>query len=238
MHPHDPYDVPAGPIWPSWRIITLFAVVAVWLCVATAQVVFTWQGDATELLLLIGGNALVSTSGAWLFHLRWLATGSLFDRRIRNAYLPMAPYFLIRLAVAPVAIPQSTLASADGVAWLLAQSAAVLVLLLPVHDEFLTVERGQALRSFLAIAAALATTLAMMGLYRAGWLVGVQPAEVGLSVAFAIASAMLLIWRKNEGRDLWLGVAMMLVAGSHAVLAMSRAPYDLSLIHISEPTRR
>lgn len=230
MHPHDPYDVPAGAIWPSWRIITLFAVVAVWLGVATAQVVFTWQGDATELLLLIGGNALVSTSGAWLFHLRWLATGSLFDRRIRNAYLPMATYFLIRLAVAPIAIPQSTLASADGVAWLLAQSAAVLVLLLPVRDEFLSIERGQALRSSLAITAALATTLAMMGLYRAGWLVGVQPAEVGLSVAFAIASAMLLIWRKNEGRDLWLGVAMMLVAGSHAVLTMSRAPYDGSVM--------
>ena len=219
-----------GSIWPSWRIITLSAIVAVWLAVAATQVVVTWQGDAADLLLLIGGNALVSTAGAWLFHLRWLATGSRFDRRIRNAYLPMATYFLARLAVAPMAVPESTLAAADGVAWLLAQATAVTVLLLPVRDEFLTIERGQALRSGLAIAAAVATTAAMVGLHRAGWLVGVQPAEVGLTVAFAVASAMLLIWRENEGRDLWLGVAMMLVAGSHAVLAMSRTPYDGSVM--------
>ncbi len=230
MAPRDPYDVPAGAIWPSWRIITLLAVVAVWLAVAAVQIVITWVGDETQLLLLIGGNALVSTVGAWLFHLRWLATGSLFDRRIRNAYLPMAMYFLIRLAAAPVTIPVPTMASADGVAWLLAQATAVMVLLLPVRDEFLSAERGQALRSSLAISAALATTAAMVGLQRAGWLAGVRPAEIGLSVAFAAASAMLLIWRKNEGRDLWLGVAMMLVAGSHAVLAMSRAPHDGSVM--------
>ena len=226
----NPYDVPASAIWPSWRIITLLAVVAVWLAVAAAQVVVTWNGDATQLLLLIGGNALVATAGAWLFHLRWLATGSRFDRRIRNAYLPMAMYFLLRLAVAPVAMSLSRMASADGVAWLLAQATAVVVLLLPVRDEFLAAERGQALRSSLAIAAALGTTVAMVGLQRSGWLAGVRPAELGLSIAFAAASAMLLIWRKNEGRDLWLGVAMMLVAGSHAVLAMSRTPYDGSVM--------
>ncbi len=229
LHP-DPYQVPASSIWPSWRIITLSAIVAVWLAVATTQVVITWDGDLADLLLLIGGNALVCTAGAWLFHLRWLATRSLYDRRIRNAYLPMATYFLIRLAVAPIAIPEPSLAAADGVAWLLSQATAVLVLLLPVRDEFFTIERGQALRSALAIALAVATTLAMIGLRHVGWLVGVQPAEVGLSVAFAAASAMLLIWRENEGRDLWLGVAMMLVAGSHAVLAMSRTPYDGSVM--------
>jgi len=204
--------------------------VAVWLAVATTQVVITWDGDIAELLLLIGGNALVCTAGAWLFHLRWLATHSLYDRRIRNAYLPMAMYFLIRLAVAPFTIPEPSLAAADGVAWLLSQATAVMVLLLPVRDEFFTIERGQAVRSALAIALAVATTLAMIGLVKAGWLVGVQPAEVGLSVAFAAASAMLLIWRENEGRDLWLGVAMMLVAGSHAVLVMSRTPYDGSVM--------
>jgi signal transduction histidine kinase len=222
--------ITSGSIWPSWRIITLSAIVAVWLAVATAQVVVTWQGDAAELLLLIGGNALVSTAGAWLFHLRWLATGSQFDRRIRNAYLPMATYFLVRLAVAPLAVPEATMTAADGVAWLLAQAAAVTVLLAPVRDEMLTRERGQAARSTVAIAAAVATTAAMVGLQRGGWLVGVQPAEVGLSVAFAAASAMLLIWRENEGRDLWLGVTMMLVAGSHFVLAMSRTPYDASVM--------
>ena len=220
----------AGPIWPSWRIITLTAVVVVWLAVAAAQVFITWNGDTTELLLLIGGNALVSTAGAWLFHLRWLATGSRHDRRIRNAYLPMAIYFLTRLAVAPLGVPVSTMVAADGVAWLLAQAAAVMVLLLPVRDDFLTLERGQALRSAIAISAAATTTIVLVLLERSGWLVGVEPAEVGLSVAFAAASAMLLIWRQNEGRDLWLGVAMMLVAGSHAVLAMSRAPYDGSVM--------
>ena len=207
--------ITSGAIWPSWRIITLSAIVAVWLAVATAQVVVTWNGDATELLLLIGGNALVSTAGAWLFHLRWLATGSRFDRRIRNAYLPMAIYFLARLAVAPLAVPEPTLTAADGVAWLLAQAAAVTVLLLPVRDDLLNVERGQARRSAVALTTAVGTTLAMVGLQHIGWLVGVLPAEVGLSIAFAAASAMLLIWRENEGRDLWLGVTMMLVAGSH-----------------------
>ncbi len=230
MHPHDPYDVPAGAIWPSWRIITLSAIVAVWLVVATSQVVVTWDGDPTELLLLIGGNALVSTAGAWLFHLRWLATGSRFDLRIRNAYLPIATYFLARLAVAPLAVPQPTFTSADGVAWLLAQAAAVTVLLLPVRDEMLTVERGQARRCALALTTASVVTLAMVGLQHIGWLVGVQPAEVGLSIAFASASAMLLIWRENEGRDLWLGVTMMLVAGSHVVLALSLTPYDASVM--------
>jgi PAS domain S-box-containing protein len=220
----------SGSIWPSWRIITLSAVVTVWLAVATIQLVVTWHGDGAELVLLIGGNALVSAAGAWLFHLRWLATGSRYDRRVRNAYLPLAAYFLARLAVAPVAIPGTTLAAADGVAWLLAQAAAVTVLLLPVRNEFLTIERGQALRSSLAIAAAVATTAAMVGLHQVGWLVGVQPAEVGLSVAFAAAAAILLIWRENEDRDLWLGVAMMLVAGSHAEIAMSRAPYDGSVM--------
>jgi len=219
-----------GSIWPSWRIITLSAVVTVWLGVAATQVIVSWTGDATELMLLIGGNSLVATAGAWLFHLRWLATGSRHDRRIRNVYLPMAIYFLLRLAVAPSAIPGPTLAAWDGIAWLLAQATAVVVLLLPVRDELLTIERGQALRSGLAITAATATTLIMAGLQRAGWLVGVQPAEIGLCVAFTAASAMLLIWRENEGRDLWLGVAMMMVAGSHAVLAMSRVPYDGSVM--------
>jgi len=104
------------------------------------------------------------------------------------------------------------------------------VLLLPVRDELDRVERGQALRSATAIAGALATTAVLGGLNRAGWLAGVQPAEVGLTVAFGAASAMLLIWRQNEGRDLWLGVSMMLVAGSHAVLAMSQTPYDDSVM--------
>ncbi len=217
-------------IWPSWRIITLSAVVAVWLGVAATQVVVSWTGDTAELLLLIGGNTLVTTAGAWLFHLRWLATGSRHDRRIRNVYLPMAAYFVLRLAVAPLAIPGETLAAWDGIAWLLAQATAVVILLLPVRDKFLSAERGQALRSGLAIIVSVATTVVLMALQRAGWLFGVQPAEIGLSVAFAAASAMLLIWRENEGRDLWLGVAMMLVAGSHAVLAMSRAPYDGSVM--------
>ena len=96
---------PAGSVWPSWRIITLTVVVVVWLGVAAGQVVFTWHGDAADLLLLIGGNAMVSVAGAWLFHLRWLATGSLHDRRIRNAYLPMAVYFVFRFAAAPAGIP-------------------------------------------------------------------------------------------------------------------------------------
>jgi signal transduction histidine kinase/PAS domain-containing protein len=217
---------PTGSIWPSWRIITLGAVVTVWLAVATIQIVVIWNGDATELLLLVGGNALITIAGAWLFHLRWLATGSRHDRRIRNAYLPMTAYFLARLVVAPLSIPTSTLAAADGLVWLLTQATSVMVLLLPVSDELFTIERGQALRSGLAITAAVATTAAMVVLQRAGWLVGVRPAEIGLCVAFAAAAAMLLIWRRNEGRDLWLGVAMMLVAGSHAVLAMSRVPYD------------
>jgi len=220
----------SGSIWPSWRIITLTAVVIVWLGVAVSQVVITWHGDATELLLLIGGNVLVCTTGAWLFHLRWLATGSRHDRRIRNAYLPLAAYFLIRLAVAPFAIPSPTLASADWVAWLLANAAAVMVLLLPARDELDAGEPGQALRSTIAIAAAVATVLGMTALQRAGWLAGVLPAELGLFVAFAAAAAMLLIWRKDEGRDLWLGVAMMLVAGSHAVLTMSRSAYDGSVM--------
>jgi PAS domain S-box-containing protein len=219
-----------GSIWPSWRVITLSAVVAVWLGVAATQVVVSWSGDATELLLLIGGNTLVTTAGAWLFHLRWLATGSRHDRRIRNVYLPMAIYFLLRFAASPVAVSGATLAAWDGIAWLLAQATAVVVLLLPVRDELLNVERGQALRSGLAIVSSVATTLVMVALQHAGWLFGVQPAEIGLSVAFAAASAMLLIWRENEGRDLWLGVAMMLVAGSHAVLAMSRVPYDGSVM--------
>ena len=220
----------ASSVWPSWRIITLTAVVVVWLGVAASQVFVTWRGDAAELLLLIGANALVSVAGAWLFHLRWLATESLHDRRIRNAYFPMAVYFVFRFAAAPVGIPSATLDSADWVAWLLAQTASVMVLLLPVRDETLVTEKGQALRSTLAITGAVATTAVMIGLQQAGLLVGVQPAEIGLSVAFAAASAMLLIWRKSEGRDLWLGVSMMLVAGSHIVLALSQSPFEGSVM--------
>jgi PAS domain S-box-containing protein len=223
-------DVPAASVWPSWRLFTLAVVVVVWLGVAAMQVVVSWSGEPTELLLLLGGNALVTAAGAWLFHLRWLATTSLHDRRIRNAYLPAAAYFVLRLAVAPLAVPTSILTASDGVVWLLTQSTMVMVLLLPVRDELEAVEAGQALRSAVAIAAATATTLTLVALNRIGLLAGVLPAEVGLSVAFAAAAAMLLIWRRNEGRDLWLGVSMMLVAGSHAVLAMSRAPYDGSVM--------
>ena len=204
--------------------------VVLWLGVAASQVFVTWHGDGAELLLLIGGNALVSVAGTWLFHLRWLATGSLDDRRIRNAYFPMAVYFFSRFAAAPAGIPSATLDSADWVAWLLANAASVMVLLLPVRDETLVTEKGQALRSTLAITAAVVTTATMIGLQQAGLLVGVQPAEIGLSVAFAAASAMLLIWRKNEGRDLWLGVSMMLVAGSHIVLALSQSPFEGSVM--------
>ena len=220
----------ASSVWPSWRIITLTAVVVVWLGVAASQVFVNWRGDAAELLLLIGGNALVSVAGAWLFHLRWLSTGSLHDRRIRNAYFPMAVYFVFRFAAAPAGIPSATLDSADWVAWLLANAASVMVLLLPVRDETLVTEKGQALRSTLAITAAVVTTATMIGLQQADLLVGVQPAEIGLSVAFAAASAMLLIWRKDEGRDLWLGVSMMLVAGSHIVLALSLSPFEGSVM--------
>jgi signal transduction histidine kinase len=220
----------AGSIWPSWRVITLTAVVVVWLGVAAVQVFVTWQGDAAELLLLLGGNALVSTAGAWLFHLRWLATGSRHDRRIRNAYLPMAVYFIVRLAIGVLAIPAAALATADGVAWLLVQATAVTVLLVPVRDDVGTVERGQALRSTIAIAASLAVTGGFVIAGRIGWLAGVRPAQIGLAVAFGAAAAMLLIWRKNEGRDLWLGVAMMLVGGAHVVLAMSSTAYDGSVM--------
>ena len=220
----------AESVWPSWRIITLTAVVVVWLGVAVSRVAVTWRGDAADLLLLIGGNALVSVTGAWLFHLRWLATGSLHDCRIRNAYLPMAAYFVFRLAAAPLEIPTVTLVAADWVAWMLAQATSVTVLLLPVRDETLVTERGQALRSAMAIIAALSVSAVMIGLQRTGLLAGVQPSEVGLSIAFAAASGMMLFWRTEEGRDLWLGVAMLLVAGSHIVLAMSRTPYDSSVM--------
>jgi len=220
----------AGSVWPSWRILTLSAVVGVWLIVAATRFFVTWTGDTAELLLLIAGNALITTAGAWLFHLRWLATGSLHDRRIRNAYLPMAVYFVLRLAVAPIVIVTPEVAAADGVAWFLAQATAVMVLLLPVRDAMDTVERGQAVRSGLAISIAVATTAVLDVLGRTDVVSGVQPAGVGLCVAFAAAAAMLLIWRQNEGRDLWLGVAMMLVAGSHLVLAMGRTPYDASVM--------
>ncbi|HSN53656.1 MAG TPA: hypothetical protein VLT32_03250, partial [Candidatus Sulfomarinibacteraceae bacterium] len=219
-----------GSVRPSWRIATLAAVILVWLGVAGAQVAVSWHGDRTELLLLIGGNAFLTTAGAWLFHLRWLATSSRRDRRIRNAYLPMAAYFVARFAVAPLAISESALVAADGVAWLLTQAAAVTVLLLPVRDELDGPEHGQAGRSAAAIAAALATTAALVALQRAGWVAGVQPAELGLAVAFAAAAVLILAWRRDEGRDLWLGVAMMLVAGAHSVLAMSRLPYDSSVM--------
>jgi PAS domain S-box-containing protein len=219
-----------GSVRPSWRIATLAAVILVWLGVAGAQVAVRWHGDRTELLLLIGGNAFLTAAGAWLFHLRWLATSSRRDRRIRNAYLPMAAYFAARFAVAPLAISEGALVAADGVAWLLTQAAAVTVLLLPVRDELDGLERGQAGRSAAAIAAGLATTAALLALQRAGWVAGVQPAELGLAVAFAAAAVLILAWRRDEGRDLWLGVAMMLVAGAHSVLAMSRLPYDSSVM--------
>jgi PAS domain S-box-containing protein len=219
-----------GHIWPSWRIITLAAVVAVWLGVAATQVVLTWHGNRTELLLLIGGNAFLCAAGAWLFHLRWLATGSRYDRRTRNAYLPMAAYFAIRLAVGPLTIPAGTLAASDGVAWLLAQAAAVTILLLPVRNEALGRERGQALRSIIAIVVSVAAAFVINALLRIGWVAGIQPAEIGLAVAFAGAAGMVSSRRRDEGRDLWLGVAMMLVAGAHIVLAMRRVPYDGSVM--------
>lgn len=226
MTEHRSDDSWTGTVWPIWRIITLTAVVVLWLATAAVQLVISWQGDEPELLLLIAGNALLSVAGAWLFHLRWLATGSIHDRRIRNSYLPMVTYFLFRLIISAQSIGPSTVDAIDGVAWLLAQSAAVLVLLLPVRDELLTIEQGQATRSAIVIAAALAATAATIVLSRSGWLGGVKPTEVGLAVAFGAAAAMILIWRKDEGRDLWLGVSMMLVAGAHLVLAMSRTPLD------------
>jgi signal transduction histidine kinase/PAS domain-containing protein len=226
----DTDEASAGPIWPSWRVITLAAVVLVWLGAAGSQLVVTWHGDRADLLLLVAGNALVSTAGAWLFHLRWLATWNRYDRRTRNAFLPMSAYFVFRLVAAASAIPEATLVSGDAVAWLLAQATAVTLLLVPVRDEFMAAERGQVLGSALAFGSAVAVTAVLVVVDRSGLPVGVQPVEVGLSVAFFGAAAILLIRRHDQGRDLWLGVATLMVGGSHAVLAMSRTPYDGSVM--------
>jgi PAS domain S-box-containing protein len=216
----------AGTTGPSGQVFVLGAIVAVWLVTVGVQGLVSWQGDQTELAMLVGANALVTTLGAWLFDRRWFATMSRYDRRIRNVYLPLAGFFLIRLAVAPLPIPPTTLAALDGVGWLLSHAAAVTAILAPIRNDFEPVKRSQILHSGLVVVASLVVATAVLGLQRAGIPLSVKSSEVALAVAFAASAVLVFTERRGENRQLWFGVGLLLAAGSHAVLATSRVPYD------------
>jgi PAS domain S-box-containing protein len=60
----------------------------------------------------------------------------------------------------------------------------------------------------------------------AGLEITLQPAALGLSVAFAASAGLMLNRRNDHDLNLWIGVAMLLVSGAHLVLSTSQVPYD------------
>ena len=114
---------------PRVRLVAVLAAAAVGLTVAVLQTAIRWQGDRTEYLILACISAFLATLATWFFHVRWKLLHDLFDRRVKNVYLPIACHFWLLLILEVLVPSQNIRDTFIAFSWVISQTLAAAVLL-------------------------------------------------------------------------------------------------------------
>jgi PAS domain S-box-containing protein len=213
---------------PRARLIAVLGSVLTGLAVAIVQAVVLWQGDRTEYLILSGFNAFLASLATWFFHIRWRLLDDVFDRQVRNVFLPIACHFVLLLALEVLVAPQLVRDLFVRISWVLSQTLAATILLITFRGGRNHGSGRRVARTTAAIAAAVVVWAAFSLLHERGLVRGIAPLEAGLATVFLLAAVVPMLGggEQRQPREVWLGAAFLLTAIAHMDLAWSRQPYD------------
>jgi PAS domain S-box-containing protein len=213
---------------PRARLIAVLGSVLTGLAVAIVQAVVLWQGDRTEYLILSGFNAFLASLATWFFHIRWRLLDDVFDRQVRNVFLPIACHFVLLLALEVLVAPQLVRDLFVRISWVLSQTLAATILLITFRGGRNHGSGRRVARTTAAIAAAVVVWAAFSLLHERGLVRGIAPIEAGLATVFLLAAVVPMLGggEQRQPREVWLGAAFLLTAIAHMDLAWSRQPYD------------
>lgn len=219
------------------RESTLLALAGVWAAaaaVAALQAVFPWRGNTREFLIIAAACSAFALLSGWFFRLRGRILGEQNDRLVGLGYLILAAHFLLRLALAAVPAPVSSLLPVILSSWITTQlAAAVLFLVVGLGDLPVRSWHGRLAAVLVALVAALGAGGGIL-LTRAPLGTGTTPNPVGIGLAalFILAGAVPLLasLRTFHRRDLTLGGSLLLLAAAHGDLAWQSSLYDTSFM--------
>ncbi len=213
---------------PRSRLVAMIGAVAAGLGVAVLQNVLQWQGDRIEFLILAGFNAFLASLATWFFHIRWQVLGDVFDRQVKNVFLPIACHFLLLLALEAL-VPSQTVRDTFGlISWVISQTLAAAILLFTFRGGRDYGSGKRVLRTTGAVGIAVAVWGIFHLLHDAGLVRGIAPIEAGLATVFLLAAVVPMLGGgdQRQPREVWLGAAFLLTAIAHMNLSWSSTVYD------------
>ena len=213
---------------PRVRLVAVLAAAAVGLTVAVLQTAIRWQGDRTEYLILACISAFLATLATWFFHVRWKLLHDLFDRRVKNVYLPIACHFWLLLILEVLVPSQNIRDTFVAFSWVISQTLAAAVLLFTFRGGREDSSRTRALRTAAVPAVAAVVWAIFYSLRDQGLVQGIAPLEAGLAAVFLLAAVVPMLGGRDQRqpREVWLGAAFLLTAIAHIDLSWSRQPFD------------
>ena len=206
---------------PVVAIVTVVIAVAV---VVILQSSIQWTGDRHEFLLLAVLNLYLATQAAWFFNVRWRSLEDPVDRRVRNVFLPIVVHFAALLVLAALPVAPGIEQMVDRASWILTQLLAAIILAYAFQGGSRRQRLGGTARITVV---ALTVAFSSQWLEGRGIIEGVRPEEIGLAMAFLLATLPSLVsLGRRDWRQLWLGSAFLVVAMAHVNLAWSSVAYD------------
>ena len=213
---------------PRVRLVAVLAAVAVGLTVVMLQTTIRWQGDRTEYLIIACMSAFLATLATWFFHVRWKLLHDLFDRRVKNVYLPIACHFWLLLTLEVLVPSQGIRDTFVAYSWVISQTLAAAVLLFTFRGGREDSSRIRTLRTAGALAVSAVVWAIFSSLRDHGLVRGFAPLEAGLATMFLLAAVVPMLGgrEQRQPREVWLGAAFLLTAIAHIDLSWSRQPFD------------
>jgi PAS domain S-box-containing protein len=213
---------------PTARLVAVLSVAVAGLAVAGMQSAVHWRGDHNGFLLLVGFNTFLAALATWFFHTRWRLLGDLFDRQVKNVFLPITCHFLFVLTLEALAPPPEVRSLFIQISWVMSQALAATILLYTFKggEDHGPVRRR--LRTIMALATAVVIWAIFERLSPEGQELGIAPMEVGLATLFLLAATVPLLGAgaQRHKREIWLGAAFLLTAVAHVNLSFSHGVYD------------
>ncbi len=213
---------------PRSRLMAVLGATAAGFGVAILQSVVQWHGNRTEFLILSAFNALLASLATWFFHIRWRLLGDVFDRQVRNVFLPIACHFLLLIALEILVARTDIRDTFVALSWVLSQTLAAAILLFTFRGGRDHGSGRRVARTTAAIGVAVVVWAAFSLLHGHGLVQGIAPLEAGLATVFLFAAVVPMLGggEQRQPREVWLGAAFLLTAIAHMDLSWSREAYD------------
>jgi PAS domain S-box-containing protein len=213
---------------PRSRLLAVLGAVAAGLGVAILQFAVQWQGNRTEFVILSCFNALLASLATWFFHIRWRLLDDVFDRQVRNVFLPIACHFLLLIALEILVARADIRDTFIALSWVLSQTLAATILLFTFRGRQDRGSGRRVARTTAGISIAVVVWAAFSLLHDRGLVQGIAPLEAGLATVFLFAAVVPMFGggEQRQPREVWLGAAFLLTAIAHMDLSWSRQAYD------------